>query len=184
MTDITHATFPALELRLADTSERIVEGIVVPWGEVSYLTANRNGERFVRGALTRTVTDRGHLVKLFVNHEHRAAVGVPVGWKANHPDGCWASFKVKSGPVGDELLEDVRAGLLDGFSVGFLPKRDRRAPDGVTEVLEASLHEVSLVPIAAYDGARVLATRDIRSELALPDPPAVNLGSVPRLVRL
>lgn len=43
MTDIVHATFSALELRVPDPSERIVEGIVVPWHETSFLTRTRRG---------------------------------------------------------------------------------------------------------------------------------------------
>jgi len=184
MTDLAHTTFPAMELRLADLSERVVEGIVVPWGEVSLVTGDPHGERFVRGALTRSIGQRGDRIKLFVDHQHKQAVGTVAGWKPNHPDGCWGAFRVKSGPLGDELLDDVRSGLLDGFSVGFVPIRERRGADGVREVVEAQLWEVSLVPIAAYDGARVLATRDPRRDYALPDPPAVNLASLPRLSRL
>ena len=49
MSDIVHATFAALELRVPDTSERIVEGIVVPWDETSFLTPDPRGERFRPG---------------------------------------------------------------------------------------------------------------------------------------
>ena len=52
MTDqIVHATFGAVELRVPDVSERIVEGIVVPWGETSFLTPDPKGERFQPGQL-------------------------------------------------------------------------------------------------------------------------------------
>jgi phage head maturation protease len=65
--------------------------------------------------------------------------------------------------------------MLDAFSVGFLPKRETRGADGAREVIEAQLHEVSLVPIGAYDGARVLAVRD-----AQPSRPAVSpLSAMP-----
>jgi HK97 family phage prohead protease len=183
MSEITHVTFPALELRLAEPDERIIEGIVVPWGEVSYLTPDPKGERFVRGALSRTLENRKTPIKLFVNHHHERALGRAVGWKPNHADGCWGSFRVGRGPEGDELLSDIGEGLLDGFSIGFQAKRERRSADGVREVVEAALHEVSLVPIAAYDGARVLATREPGVD-RLPDPPAVNLECLPPLSRL
>ena len=65
MTDLASVTFP-LELRVADLDERIVEGIVVPYGETSFLTPEPAGERFLRGSLTRTVNERGaERVKLF-----------------------------------------------------------------------------------------------------------------------
>jgi HK97 family phage prohead protease len=183
MSEKQYMTFPALELRLADPGERIIEGFVVPWGEISYLTPDPKGERFVRGALTRTLENRKTPIKLFVNHRHERALGTAVGWKPNRPEGCWGSFRVRSGPDGDELLSDIVEGLLDGFSIGFQAKQERRSPDGVREVVEAALHEVSLVPIAAYDGARVLATREPGVD-RLPDPPVVNLECLPPLSRL
>jgi uncharacterized protein len=172
-------TFEALELRVADVSQRIVEGIVVPWGEVSFLTADPKGERFVRGALTRSVQQKGDRIKLFSNHRHEKAIGTAIGWKPGHADGCWGSFRISTRPDGDELLADVADGLLDAFSVGFRPVRERRSDDGVREVLEAELHEVSLVPIGAYDGARVLATRAPAPRFEIPVMPPVNLAPIP-----
>ena len=69
---------------MPDTSERIVEGIVVPWGETSFLTPDPRGERFRSGSLTRTIKERGDRVKLFRNHDHNVGVGKPVAWKPAH----------------------------------------------------------------------------------------------------
>jgi HK97 family phage prohead protease len=185
VTDVVHATFPGLELRVPDMSERIVEGIVVPWGETSYLTDDPRGERFRPGSLTRTIKERGHLVKLFRSHEHGTAVGKALQWKATNEGGCWAQFRIAATPAGDAVLTEVREGMLDAFSVGFLPKRETRGADGAREIIEAQLHEVSLCPIAAYDGARVLATRQPAStrlsgasQALVASMPAVNLAPV------
>jgi phage head maturation protease len=56
-------------------------------------------------------------------------------------------------------MDQVREGALDSFSVGFRPVRSRRDAQGIINVQEAAIHEVSLCPMGAYDGARVLATR-------------------------
>lgn len=180
MTDIVRATFPGLELRVPDMSERIVEGIVVPWNETSYLTEDPRGERFRPGSLTRTIKERGDRVKLFRVHDHGTAVGKSVQWKATHDGGCWAQFRIANTPAGDDVLNEVREGMLDAFSVGFLPKRETRGADGAREIIEAQLHEVSLCPIGAYDGARVLAMRQpVRFTLpALAPMPAVDLAPV------
>jgi len=159
MTEIIHATFPGLELRVPDMSERIVEGIVVPYGETSFLVGDSRGERFRPGSLTRTIKERGERVKLYRTHDHSVAVGKALAWKPTHEAGLWASFRIAATPAGDDVLLEVREGMLDAFSVGFLPKRDVRGPDGAREIIEAQLHEVSLCPIAAYDGARVLEMR-------------------------
>jgi len=159
MSELVRVTFPAMEVRLASTSERIVEGIVIPYDETSKLTDSPGGERFLRGSVTRTVKDRGARIKLFRAHDHRAAVGLPLAWDALHDGGCWAQFRIGQTAAGEDVLNEIREGLLDAFSIGFEPVRERRGADGAREVVEAKLHEISLVPLGAYAGARVLATR-------------------------
>lgn len=173
-----YARFAALELRVASTTERVVEGVVVPWNETSYLTPDPKGERFMPGSLTRTIKDRGSRIKLFRGHDHSRAVGVPLEWDATRDAGVWASFHVAETAAGEDVLAEMREGLLDAFSIGFEPVRERRGSDGAREVVEARLFEVSLVPLAAYDGARVLATRAPAVEL-VPAMPAVNLTPIP-----
>lgn len=179
MSDVVHVTYSALELRVPDTAERIIEGIVVPYGETSFLTDDPRGERFRSGALTRTIKERGDRIKLYCSHDHSVAIGKAAQWKATHEAGLWAQFRIAATPAGDAALLEVREGMLDAFSIGFLPKREGRGPDGAREVIEAQLHEVSLCPIGAYDGARVLAMR--APQFTLPSVaamPAVNLGPV------
>ncbi|HKV67687.1 MAG TPA: HK97 family phage prohead protease [Gaiellales bacterium] len=173
MNEITTVTFPALELRVPDDDERVVEGIVVPYGETSFLTPDPQGERFAPKSLNRTIRERPK-VKLFLNHRHDDAVGTSVAWRVDDERGLWGKFKIPPGADGDRVLDKVRNELLDAFSIGFRPINTRRAPDGVREVLEAKLHEVSLVPIGAYDGARVLAVRS-PARTAIAAMPIVNL---------
>lgn len=176
MTDIVHVTF-AVELRVPDTSERIVEGVVVPWNETSFLTPDPRGERFRPGSLTRTIKERGERVKLYRNHDHGTAIGKALAWKSTHEGGLWGQFRIAATPAGDDVLLELREGMLDAFSVGFRPVREARGGDGAREIVEAHLHEVSLCPIGAYDGARVLAMRSPSSSTStLPPMPEVNLA--------
>jgi len=135
MSDIINVTFSALELRVPDTSERIVEGIVVPWGETSFLTPDPRGERFRPGSLTRTLKERGDRVKLYRNHDHGTAVGKAVQWKSTEA-GQWGQFRIANTPAGDAVLNEIHEGMLDAFSVGFLPKRETRgAADACGELV-------------------------------------------------
>lgn len=178
MTDIIHVTYTALELRVPSLDERIVEGIVVPWNETSYLTEDPRGERFRSGSLTRTIKERGDRVKLYRAHDHDYAVGKPTSWKSTEA-GMWAQFRIAATPAGDDVLLELREGMLDAFSVGFLPKRETRGADGAREIIEAQLHEVSVCPIGAYDGARVLAMRAPQFTLpTLKAMPPVDLAPV------
>lgn len=184
MTQTITAAFP-LELRTVSMDERIVEGLAVPWGEVSYLTPDPGGERFLPGAFTKSLRERTAALKLFLAHDHTHAVGKALRLDARHPDGLWGSWQLFRTPAGEAALAEVAEGALDSFSVGFRPVKHRRASDGVRDVQEAELHEVSIAPIGAYQGARVLAVRtpsepgltadQVRSWLAANPMPDVTL---------
>lgn len=154
--EMRRAGFP-VELR--QVAERTLEGIAVPWDELTHMVANPAGERFLRGSLTRTVQERGARLKLFRDHDHSHAIGKPLKLDARHAAGLWARWQVFDTPWGDEVLAEVEQGALDMFSVGFAPVRTRRGPDGANDIVEAMLGEVSLCPMGAYDGAQLLATR-------------------------
>lgn len=168
-TEIRRAGFP---VQLRPVAERTLEGIAVPWGELTHLVDHPGGERFVRGSLTRTVQERGARLKLFRDHDHSHAIGKPTKLDARNEAGLWGRWSIFETPWGDEALAEVEQGALDMFSVGFVPLRTRRGADGANEVVEASLAEVSLCPMAAYDGAQLLATRSAETA---PPPPRARL---------
>lgn len=147
----------AMELRGADLDARTITGTVVPYDEVSYLVPDPAGERIARGAFAKSVRQRGDRIPLFRNHDHGTMLGSSRSW-ADATDGLTGVFRVRPGELGDAVLEEVRDGWLPGLSVGFRALTRTRGGDGVTEVREAQLAEVSLVTIPAYDSA--LVTRE------------------------
>jgi HK97 family phage prohead protease len=195
MTESTAIVYP-IELRAMSTDERILGGIAVPWNETSYLTPDPKGERFMPGSLTRTVKARGERLKLFrgaTEHQHAQAIARPVKLDPRHPDGLWIDWRVGNTPAGDAALAEVAEGLLDSFSVGFRAIRTRRGDDGAREVLEAELAEVQLLPLGAYDGARLLEVRapssapasiaELDAWLAEHPVPQVDRAPLPDLLR-
>jgi hypothetical protein len=169
----------SMELRAVDPQARTITGIVAPYDEVSYLTPDPAGERIVRGAFRKSIEQRGGKVRLFVAHDNRgAAVGHATEW-VDDEAGLSAVFTVAAGARGDQALDDCRADLYGGLSVGFRPLVQTRGEDGVREIREAALAEVSLVGVPAYEGARVLATRSRAAAPALPPRPVVDLSPIP-----
>lgn len=161
MTESTSVIYP-FNVRSVSTDERIVAGIAVPWNETSYLTPDPKGERFLPGSLTRTIKARGDRLKLFRGgreHQHDGAIARPIELDPRHPDGLYAAWRIGKTPAGDAALAEVAEGLLDAFSVGFRAVRTGRGADGAREIAEAELIEVQLLPLGAYDGARVLEVR-------------------------
>lgn len=155
-----------------DGAGRIVEGICVPYDEISYLTPNPHGERVLKGAFA--AAGQTGPVFLFRGHDHQHPLGKAVSF-TDEPYGLVGRFVVRESPAGDEVLEDVRDGYLPAMSVGFKPMQVRRGAQGETEVVEGMLKEVSLLPVGAYDGAKVLALRAAAEPSAKLPPPIATI---------
>lgn len=139
-----------IELRFNE-EERTVTGIAVPYGQ----DANIGGvytERFERGAISEDITD----VKLFYGHEE------PIGKLIEGRDteaGFEIVAKISDTIRGNEVRTLLKDGVLNKFSVGFVPLESER--DGSTVIRKAvSLREVSVVPFPAYAGATIQEVRE------------------------
>lgn len=167
MADLLHRYTPDLEVR-SDGTGRTVHGLLVPFGQTARVDDGRGAydERFVAGAFARTIAERGDRVKLLVNHDQRA---IPVGrftLLREDAAGLYGEARVSQTAAGEEALTAARDGLLDAFSVGFRPVRERRATDGAVERTEVALREASLVAFPAYEGALVAGVRNAFPELS------------------
>jgi len=144
-----------------DETTREVTGMAVPYGQVS------NGEVFQRGAVTLDSE-----AKLFWQHKE------PIG-KIVAGEQTDAGFMVRATISDTALGQDVHTLLKDGvinkMSVGFV-MRDAQVIDGVRQVTDALVREVSLVPFPWYEGASVTAVRD-EPESDVPTP-AENKGDI------
>ena len=134
----------------ADLEERTITGLAVPYGQ----DANIGGaymERFVPGAIS-DVTD----VKLFYGHEE------PIGKVLSGRDteaGYEITAKVSDTARGNEVMTLMRDGVLNKFSVGFVPLESERDGSTVTRT-KVSLKEVSVVPFPAFAGANITEVRE------------------------
>tara|TARA_R110000796_G_scaffold114619_2_gene226322 strand:- start:9965 stop:11470 length:1506 start_codon:yes stop_codon:yes gene_type:complete len=134
-----------------DEETRTVSGIAVPYGQ----EANIGGaytESFKRGSIAEDVTD----VKLFYGHAE------PIGRVIEGRDtelGFEITAKISDTARGNEVRTLLKDGVLNKFSVGFVPVNSEK--DGNTVVrTEVSLREVSIVPFPAYAGATVTEVRE------------------------
>lgn len=143
---------------------RTIAGIAAPFGTPTTIRDNLGTytEIIERGAFARTIKERGPArVKLLAQHD---AAAFPIGRATmlrEDAGGLYAEFRVAETPRGDEALQLVKEGALDGLSIGFAVLRDAWTNDPTTRhLLEAKLLEVSLVSWPAYDQARVTAVRE------------------------
>jgi HK97 family phage prohead protease len=139
------------QARLDTLEERTIVGLAVPYGQEIELMGNMK-ERFEPGAI-----DGVEDVKLFYGHEE--PIGKVISGR-DTPEGYEIVAKISDTPRGNEVYTLLQDDVLNRFSVGFFPVVDRK--EGQTIVRElVDLKEVSVVPFAAFDGAKIT---EVRSE--------------------
>jgi HK97 family phage prohead protease len=136
-------------VRLVENEERTIVGLAVPYGQEIDLTGNLK-ERFEAGAIE-TVEN----VKLFYGHEE------PIGKVIEGRDteeGYEIIAIISDTPRGNEIYTLLQDDVLNRFSVGFFPVKDRK--EGQTIIRElVDLKEVSVVPFPAFEGAKITQVR-------------------------
>jgi HK97 family phage prohead protease len=174
--------YPA-ELREANLDKGLVTALLVPYGQTTMAAGYPAGERFLPGSFTKTLKHResqNRDLMLLRAHDLKRPVGRAV-WVKDTAEGPVAEFQLGlTSPAGKEALAELRDGLLSEVSVGFHSVREQLGEDGAREITEAALHEASLVPIGAYEGAKVLSVREAGLDLSwlkLPDAPNVDPGA-------
>jgi HK97 family phage prohead protease/HK97 family phage major capsid protein len=138
----------------ADIEARTITGLAVPYGQ----DANIGGgisERFAPGAID-DVSD----VKIYYGHEHdNLPIGRVIAGRETEA-GYEITAKLTEGVQrADETLALMRDGVLNKFSVGFVPLESERDGQTITRT-KVSLKEVSVVAWPAFAGANITEVRE------------------------
>ena len=136
--------FAPVELREADGSPGLLEGVLLPWNEVSPSFR----ERFVPGS----VSWPSEGVVLREQHNRQAPIVrfVPTETEA----GLHVAIPLPDTQRGRDAATSVRNGTLRGLSVEFRASRDAYQ-DRIRNILAARLVGAGLVDDPAYAGATV-----------------------------
>jgi HK97 family phage prohead protease len=135
---------------VVDTDQRTITGLAVPYGQ-EIAIANNTYERFAPGAI-QSVDD----VKLFWNHEE--PIGKVIEGRETE-EGFEITAYISETPRGEEILTLLRDGVLNKFSVGFIPVENEREGNVVVRTL-VTLMETSVVAFPAYSGANISEVRE------------------------
>ena len=163
MSDLCRRYRDELLIRDDGGDGRTVFGLAVPFGVPSRIAdwQGNYSETFARGSFAKTIREQGSRVKVLAHHDTRFLLaGQPILRETDA--GLEIEASIARTRDGDDVLELIRVGALDSFSVGFSPvKGGDDWNDDMTEVTrrQVRLHEVSLVPFPAYDDALVAGTR-------------------------
>lgn len=146
-----HAPLPSAS-RVALGSDGTVEGYASLFGET-----DQARDMVMPGAFAQTLRSRGiRRVPMLFQHDPAEPVGI---WLDLREDfrGLWARGRlIPEVARARELLSLVRAGAIDGLSIGYRTVRARIDPKTrVRRLHQVDLWEISIVTFPLLDGARV-----------------------------
>lgn len=136
-----------------------VKGVFEGWAS-KYGGIDSYGDTIMPGAYTKSLAS-GRTVSMYYNHvSRRSDMPARIGrWQFEERDeGLWAKGELLlTHPLVKNILPSLQAGLLDGLSIGFyIPEGGATvAPNGVRQLSEIDLREVSIVDDPADDAARI-----------------------------
>ena len=132
------------------TEDRIVRGIAVPFNDPVDVGGYK--EMIAPNA----VMPRDN-IKLFYGHDE------PIGRviDSKDTDAGWSiTAKISETSRGNEVYTLLKDGVLDRFSIGFMPMEENEDKNGTIVRTKIDVREVSIVPIPAYEGAKVEEVRN------------------------
>lgn len=163
--NLQFADAPRLEIK-ADSSGR-VSGYGAIFGNVdSY------NERVLPGAFRKSLAEhqaRGSRIKML--WQHRA--DVPIGhWTkaAEDAKGLHVEGLINlATTAGRDAYEHIKAGDVDSLSIGYREKQTQQTPDGIRDLVELDVYEVSPVTFAANREAVIGSVKTAGSQAELID---------------
>lgn len=155
-----------LEFEVKEASE---EGKIVGMAS-TYNNVDYGGDVVRPGAFTKTLQENP-TVQVFVNHDHQVGEW-PIGKGTMTEMGRGIRMEADL-DMGDQravdLLRKMKMGLMRGLSIGYKTIKENPIANGIRELLEVQLVEVSITPFPMNPKALVTA---VKQDPALTEPPA------------
>jgi uncharacterized protein len=137
-------------------ADGIVEGYASLFGEV-----DQARDMMMRGAFADTLAARGiRRVPMLFQHDPSEPVGIWLDLREDHRGLLARGRLIPEVARGGELLSLLRAGAIDGLSIGFRTAKARIDPKTrVRRLYAVDLWEISIVTFPMLMGARVRAVK-------------------------
>jgi len=142
-----------LTTRDSDDGAGEIDGIAVPYNQPIDYAGIR--EQFAPGSFA---VDDVIGRPLLWSHDRAEPIG-HIREAANSDEGLQITAVIQPTSRGRDALALLRGGSIGGLSVGFTPDETATNPHGVTYT-RATLYELSVVAMPAYESATVTATRE------------------------
>src|SRR3954470_12552269 len=157
-----HAPLPSLS-RVSLAPDGAVEGYASLFGEI-----DQARDMVMPGAFTHTLKQRGlRKIPMLFQHDPAEPVGV---WLEIAED--WRGLRARGRLIPDvmrakELLSLIKAGAVDGLSIGYRTVRGQIDPKSrVRKLYQVDLWEISIVTFPLLSGARVSTVKQAAPKLS------------------
>lgn len=179
-----------LEIRSTNVEERKLEGYAAVFNENYTLLRDRWGEKFYErvmpGAFKDSIKERADDIFMLINHDWNKVVGRSNSNLTLEEDekGLRFELTIPNTTDGNDLLENVKNGLIRGCSFGFNIKDEETRWDEkwnfYRDITKVELFEITATPIPAYADTEIaarsdLSLKDIKPDEAREKEPEVNL---------
>lgn len=140
---------PMGELLDADDKSGIVKG----YGSV-FGNKDSDGDIITKGAYTKTIKENGDRVRYLYQHNMDWPLGKMLSLYEDEK-GLVFEAEIPQTRLGKDVMQLIKAGVVTENSVGILPI-NKAIVNGVREIREVKLFEISAVTLAANDQALIL----------------------------
>lgn len=142
----------------ADESKRTFTGFASKFGNLDL-----HGDVILKGAFAKTIQERHPKKMIKVLWQHTEPIGIPE--KIEETDeGLYVEGRISKTRIGDDSIELMKDGVVDGMSIGYdVVKDDRDEETGIRYLKELKLYEVSVVTWGANPEAGVLGLKSLQT---------------------
>jgi HK97 family phage prohead protease len=149
METILYKQSPMGELLDADEKAGVVKGYASVFD-------NKDSDNDIirKGAYNKTIAENGKRVKYLYQHDMDKPLG-KMTMLEEDGKGLVFEAKIAKTTLGNDVIELIKSGVITENSVGILPIQ-KDMVDGVRNITEVKLYEVSAVTLAANDQALIM----------------------------
>lgn len=140
------------------------KGIVSGYGSV-FGNPDSDGDIMDRGAYRKTLMENKERMKFLWQHDMREPIGKFLEMDEDEY-GLKFAAQISNTQKGQDAKLLIKDGVINEFSVGFMPIKMSEGDDGYNHIKEVKLFEISLVTLAANDKAIMT---DYKSEIKSDD---------------
>lgn len=148
-----------VEMGVGEDELGYIKGYASTYGNVDL-----GGDVVAKGAFTQTLKHKGNRIKLFFDHKYDIKDIAGIGYMSDDEKGLLLEGKmpIKAQDVRN-AFEKIKfmldEGMDMGLSIGYDVVKSVMRPDGIRELKEIALHEVSITPFPMNTEALILSAK-------------------------